>query len=83
MHSQEARKLTNEGEGRNTGVRENWRDGAKRDAARFYSAENSRRRRLVVVLECEGQRSGLCWDPLCKHDPTSTSRIPPNTLTYT
>lgn len=34
MHSQEARELTNEGEGGNTGVRENWRDGAKRDAAR-------------------------------------------------
>lgn len=27
-------KLTNGGEGDNTGVRENWRDGAKRDAAR-------------------------------------------------
>lgn len=33
-HSQEARKLTNGGEGSNAGVRENWRDGAKRDAAR-------------------------------------------------
>lgn len=34
MHSHEARKLTNGGKGSNTGVRENWRDEAKRDAAR-------------------------------------------------
>lgn len=34
MHSQEAGKLTNGGEGSNAGVRENWKDGAKRDAAR-------------------------------------------------
>lgn len=34
MHGQKTLKLTNGGEGDNTGVRENWRDGAKRDAAR-------------------------------------------------
>lgn len=78
MHGLEACKLTNGDEGSNTGVRENWSDGAKRDAA-WVCRQNSRRRRLVVVLECGGQRSGLCWDPLCKHDPTSTKKNTPPT----
>lgn len=47
------------------------------------SVKTSRRRQLLVFQECEGQRSGFCWDPLCKHDPASTSRIPLNPHTHT
>lgn len=51
-----------------------------------FSKKNTTRRRLAAVLECEGQGSGLCWDPLCKHDPASTKRIPltcPQRFIYT